>query len=79
MNNPSSAQLMYLRQCRRHQLKIKIFRVLISCCLFIAMGALCQIWKNRPLYFQQSHQTYHLLLPDDYRSEAPLSHWNHPV
>lgn len=40
MNNPSSAQLMYLRQCRRHQLKIKIFRVLILV-VFLLQWELC--------------------------------------
>ena len=40
MNNPSSAQLMYLRQCRRHQLKIKIFRFLILV-VFLLQWELC--------------------------------------
>lgn len=40
MNNPSSAQLMYLRQCRRHRLKIKICRILILV-VFLLQWELC--------------------------------------
>lgn len=50
MNNPSSAQLMYLRQCRRHQLKIKIFRILILV-VFLLQWELCAKYgKSTPLF-----------------------------
>ena len=50
MNNPSSAQLMYLRQCRRHQLKIKIFRVLILVVFYYNGSFVPDMEKSTPLF-----------------------------